>query len=94
MQRIPYTTLDEIERDRAEMDAFRKELEDSTAEETESRAVDDMQTFECEKCGKKLTEDEVAPWRSIDPKTGGNIFIIYCEPCYNALIKKIYGFDL
>ncbi len=35
MQHIPYTSLDEIERDRAEMQAFRKEIEDLATEEAE-----------------------------------------------------------
>jgi hypothetical protein len=48
--------------------------------------------FTCEKCEKNLTEDEVVPYRTIDPKSGCDTFLTYCETCYNALVNKIYGF--
>jgi hypothetical protein len=50
------------------------------------------QEYKCEKCDKeRLKENEIAPWRTIDVKTGSDTIVVYCEPCYDAMFKKIYG---
>lgn len=59
--------------------------------EVVENSSEEQEMYSCEKCEKYLTEEQIAPCGTIDPKSGHNIIIVYCSNCYLKMMKNIYG---